>query len=183
MSAQTMKYEEMLTWLLFYTSIFERDEDCRWSSHRSRRASCAARSVEGDDGALPPTLNGAESRRRLPAVSSPRASARASSTSPSRPTISSRPRPAAGARLPAAADLAELLRRPRGAVRARAGARRPLRGDNILYDRDDDGEYFQLYAPTFGEGFFFEIVERRDGYRGYGAANAPFRIAAQRRAV
>ena len=56
-----------------------------------------------------------------------------------------------------------------------------LRSENILYDRDEHGEYFQLYAPTWGEGFIFEIVERRNGYRGYGAANAPFRIAAQKR--
>ena len=37
-------------------------------------------------------------------------------------------------------------------------------------------------AAGFGEGFFFEIVERR-GYRGYGGPNAPFRIAAQKRAM
>jgi len=55
-----------------------------------------------------------------------------------------------------------------------------LKASNILYDRDEHGEYFQLYSPTYGEGFFFEIVERR-GYRGYGAANAIFRIAALRR--
>ena len=45
-----------------------------------------------------------------------------------------------------------------------------LRASNILYDRDDKGEFFQLYAPTFGEGFIFEIVERRGAYAGYGAA-------------
>jgi len=56
-----------------------------------------------------------------------------------------------------------------------------LRADNILYDRDEHGEYFQIYGPTHGEGFFFEIVERRGNYRGYGAANAAFRIAAQKR--
>ena len=55
-----------------------------------------------------------------------------------------------------------------------------LRAANILYDRDAHGEYFQLYSPLLGEGFFFEIVERR-GYRGYGASNAIFRIAAQKR--
>ena len=44
-----------------------------------------------------------------------------------------------------------------------------LRAANILYDRDEHGEYFQLYSPNFGEGFFFEIVERRGGY----AATAP----------
>src|SRR5690606_18152099 len=41
-----------------------------------------------------------------------------------------------------------------------------LREENILYDRDERGEYFQLYAPTWGEGFIFEIVERRNGYGG-----------------
>jgi 4-hydroxyphenylpyruvate dioxygenase len=57
-----------------------------------------------------------------------------------------------------------------------------LRAANILYDRDEHGEYFQLYSPVHGEGFFFEIVERR-GYRGYGAPNAIFRIAAQKRHI
>ena len=56
-----------------------------------------------------------------------------------------------------------------------------LRAANILYDRDDKGEFFQIYAPTFGEGFIFEVVQRSGGYSGYGAANAPFRIAAQKR--
>lgn len=36
------------------------------------------------------------------------------------------------------------------------------------------------YALTFGEGFIVEIVERCR-YQGYGAANARFRIAAQKR--
>jgi len=58
-----------------------------------------------------------------------------------------------------------------------------LRAADILYDRDDAGEYFQLYTPAFGEGFFFEIVERRGNYQGYGAPNAPFRIAAQKRRI
>ena len=56
-----------------------------------------------------------------------------------------------------------------------------LRTGNILYDRDERGEYFQLYSRNHGEGFFFEIVERRGDYQGYGAPNAPFRIAAQKR--
>jgi 4-hydroxyphenylpyruvate dioxygenase len=58
-----------------------------------------------------------------------------------------------------------------------------LRTSNILYDRDSFGEYFQLYCPVYGDGFIFEVVERRGGYRGYGAPNAPFRIAAQKRAL
>jgi 4-hydroxyphenylpyruvate dioxygenase len=51
---------------------------------------------------------------------------------------------------------------------------------NILYDRDNDGEYFQLVSRAFAKRFFFEIVERR-GYRGYGATNASIRLAAQSR--
>jgi 4-hydroxyphenylpyruvate dioxygenase len=58
-----------------------------------------------------------------------------------------------------------------------------LRSAHVLYDRDEAGEYFQFYSRSYGEGFFFEIVERRGGYRGYGAPNAPFRIAAQRRTL
>src|SRR6266496_5336634 len=56
-----------------------------------------------------------------------------------------------------------------------------LRANNILYDRDSSGEYFQLYSPVFGEGFFLEVVQRSAGYSGYGAPNAIFRIASQRR--
>ena len=50
----------------------------------------------------------------------------------------------------------------------------------ILYDRDADGEYLQIYTRAFADRFFFEIVARRT-YRGFGAANAPIRLAAQTR--
>jgi 4-hydroxyphenylpyruvate dioxygenase len=52
---------------------------------------------------------------------------------------------------------------------------------NILYDRDGGAEYFQIYSLPIFKGFFFEIVERRPGYQGYGARNATFRLAAQTR--
>ncbi|PSJ42016.1 bifunctional sugar phosphate isomerase/epimerase/4-hydroxyphenylpyruvate dioxygenase family protein [Allosphingosinicella deserti] len=52
---------------------------------------------------------------------------------------------------------------------------------DILYDRDDRGEYFQLATRAFGKRFFFEIVERRGGYDEYGAANEVIRLAAQSR--
>lgn len=42
-----------------------------------------------------------------------------------------------------------------------------LRAGNILYDRDDEGEYYQAYTRTFANRFFFELVERR-AYRGFG---------------
>ena len=49
---------------------------------------------------------------------------------------------------------------------------------NILYDRDGDAEYFQFYSRAVAKRVFFEVVERR-GYAGYGAANAVIRLNAQ----
>ena len=66
------------------------------------------------------------------------------------------------------------------ADRALYKAKKALRNNNILYARDGTAEYLQVYTETFDQRFFFEIVERR-GYAGYGAANAPVRLAAQAR--
>ena len=55
-----------------------------------------------------------------------------------------------------------------------------MKENAILYDRDDGGEFFQIYTHAFDERFFFEIVERR-GYKGFGAPNAGIRLAAQTR--
>ncbi|WP_158933042.1 bifunctional sugar phosphate isomerase/epimerase/4-hydroxyphenylpyruvate dioxygenase family protein [Acidisphaera sp. S103] len=54
-----------------------------------------------------------------------------------------------------------------------------LRAHNILYDRDDTGEFLHAYTDPFDDRFFFEIVQRIDGYQQYGAANASVRMAAQ----
>ncbi|MFJ8189183.1 bifunctional sugar phosphate isomerase/epimerase/4-hydroxyphenylpyruvate dioxygenase family protein [Streptomyces sp. NPDC096094] len=48
----------------------------------------------------------------------------------------------------------------------------------ILYDRDGHGVFRHCYTHTVGR-VFFELVQRDGGYRGYGAANAPVRLAAQ----
>ena len=61
-----------------------------------------------------------------------------------------------------------------------AGTMAALRDNQILYDREGDGEFFQIYTHTFDERFFFEIVQRRN-YEGFGAANAAVRLAAQTR--
>ncbi|GAA5174987.1 MULTISPECIES: bifunctional sugar phosphate isomerase/epimerase/4-hydroxyphenylpyruvate dioxygenase family protein [Halomonadaceae] len=54
-----------------------------------------------------------------------------------------------------------------------------MRTRNILYDRNDDGEFFHAYTETFMDRFFFEVVERRGDYSQFGAVNAPIRLAAQ----
>ena len=64
----------------------------------------------------------------------------------------------------------ELERRAhRGAARARRAVRRRRRG----------GEFLHLFTEMVGDRLFFEVVERRGGYDGYGAANSPVRLAAQ----
>jgi 4-hydroxyphenylpyruvate dioxygenase len=55
-----------------------------------------------------------------------------------------------------------------------------LSENNILYAREAEGEYFQLFLRAFQKRFFFEIVQRRN-YHAYGASNAAIRIAAQSR--
>jgi 4-hydroxyphenylpyruvate dioxygenase len=54
-----------------------------------------------------------------------------------------------------------------------------LQRNNILYDRDDAGEFLHAYTDPFDDRFFFEIVQRIGGYQQYGAANASVRMAAQ----
>jgi 4-hydroxyphenylpyruvate dioxygenase len=50
---------------------------------------------------------------------------------------------------------------------------------NVLYDRDaEGGELFHVYTEPFEERFFFEIIQRKKGYAGYGAANVAVRLAA-----
>ena len=57
-----------------------------------------------------------------------------------------------------------------------------LKQYNLLYDRDEHGEFLHAYTETFDRRFFFEFVQRIGGYRQYGAANAAVRMAAQARA-
>ena len=54
-----------------------------------------------------------------------------------------------------------------------------LRELDVLYDRIEDGELLHFYSALEGR-VFFEVLERRGGYDGYGAANSPVRMAAQR---
>ena len=54
---------------------------------------------------------------------------------------------------------------------------------NVLYDRDaQGGELFHVYTEPFEERFFFEIIQRKNGYVGYGAANVAVRLAAMAKA-
>ena len=175
--AQTVAYEEMLTWLLFYTSIFEAEKspvvDIIDPSGVVR-----SQVIQNSEGSLRITMNGAENRRTLAG----HFIAENFGSGVQHIAFSTDDIFATAAALKAN-GFQPLHISPNyyGDVEARFGLdpdlTERLKAENILYDRDEHGEYFQLYSSTYGEGFFFEIVERRD-YRGYGAANAIFRIAA-----
>jgi 4-hydroxyphenylpyruvate dioxygenase len=178
---QTMEQGDMLSWLLFYTSIF-RTRKTPMVDVIDPAGVVRSQVIESEDGAFRLTLNGAENRRTLAGrfISESFGSSVQHLAFATDDIFAT----AAALRKAGFAPLA-LSRNYYDDVEARFGLDPELadriRAENILYDRDEQGEYFQLYAPTWGEGLIFEIIERRDGYAGYGAPNAPFRIAAQKR--
>jgi 4-hydroxyphenylpyruvate dioxygenase len=188
--SQTMQYEEMLTWLLFYTSLFAASKtpsqavldpggvvQSQVIESGVIESGIGAGTAEG----LRLVLNGSQSHRTL--------SARfvtdffgsgvqhiALATGDILATV--RALVANGVSmldvpvnyyddLEARTDLSEVQ-----IVE--------LRALNVLYDRDSTGSFRQAYTETLDGGFFFEIVERK-GYEGYGAPNAGIRLAAQAR--
>jgi 4-hydroxyphenylpyruvate dioxygenase len=56
-----------------------------------------------------------------------------------------------------------------------------MRECGLFYDEDARGSYLQLFTEVLGSRVFFEVVQRIDGYDGYGSVNAPVRMAAHRR--
>ena len=53
-----------------------------------------------------------------------------------------------------------------------------MSANGIMYDEEEGGRFWQLYTRFFAGSFCFEVVQR-DGYDGFGAANAPIRSAIQ----
>jgi 3-dehydroshikimate dehydratase len=58
------------------------------------------------------------------------------------------------------------------------GALELLRELGVLYDADASAEFLHFFTEMVGGRLFFEVVERRGGYDGYGAANSPVRLSA-----
>ncbi|MDF0599905.1 TIM barrel protein [Psychromarinibacter sp. C21-152] len=179
--AQTMNYEEMLTWSLFYLSLFD--------THKLATVDVVdpgglvrSQAIESPDGALRVTLNGADTHRTFAG----RFIADSFGSSVQHVALATDDIFATAEAL--AAGGFQALPMPENYyddLAARLGLDDAfvdrLRAHNILYDEDAEGAFFQIYSRSFGDGIFFEIVQRKGGYAGYGAPNAPFRIAAQRR--
>ena len=178
--SQSMPYEDMLSWLLFYTGMLDLD--------RAPQVDVAdpgglvqSQAITNADGSLRLIINGSVANRTL--------SARFLSEF-------------FGSGVQHIAFACQDIFETVAAMRARGASflRIPdnyyddieskydldaktmtlLRENQILYDREGDGEFFQIYTHAFDDRFFFEIVERRD-YHGFGAPNAAIRLAAQAR--
>ena len=54
-----------------------------------------------------------------------------------------------------------------------------LRRHGVLYDRTGSGELLHAYTQVLDGGFHVELLERRGGYDGYGAASTHVRLAMQ----
>jgi 4-hydroxyphenylpyruvate dioxygenase len=178
--SQSMPYDEMLSWLLFYCGIFDLNRLPQLEI-ADPRGLVQSQAIINTDRSLRVVLNGSAAPRTL--------SSRFISE-----FFGSGVQHIAFSCADIFATVAEM--RSRGAsfldipdnyyddVEAKydldAATMTALRENRILYDREGDGEFFQIYTHAFDERFFFEIVERRD-YQGFGAANAAIRLAAQAR--
>jgi 4-hydroxyphenylpyruvate dioxygenase len=178
--SQSMDYDEMLSWLLFYTGILD---VTKTPSLDIADPGGLVRSqvVQNTDGSLRIPLNGSQSQRTL----SGRFINEFFGSGVQHIAFATADIRATAERL--SSHGLRALQIPENYyddLIARFGLEdsfvAALAEYGILYDRDQTGEYLQLYTPTFADRFFFEIVERR-GYAGFGAPNAPVRLAAQAR--
>lgn len=179
--AQTMSYEDMLSWTLFYTSIFDMKKSPMVDVF-DPDGLVRSQVVEAPDGTLRVTLNGADSHRTLAGsflAETFGASVQHVALATEDIFASLEKMVEMGFEpLPISPnyydDLAARFDFPFGLIEK-------MKAANILYDRDKGGAFFQNYSRAFAGGMFFEIVQRTTGYRGFGGPNAPFRIAAQKR--
>jgi len=179
--AQTMKYEEMLTWTLFYTSILEA-EKVPMVDVVDPGGLVRSRAIQNDSGDLRVTLNGAENQNTLAGHFIERtfgAAVQHIAFACEDIFVTAEALAARGFEsLAISANYYDDLGARFGLEEAFLDRMKAL---NILYDEDASGRYFQFYGRRHSSEVFFEFVQRTDGYSGYGAANAPYRISAQRR--
>lgn len=178
--SQSMHYEEMLTWLLFYASLL----DVRKTPAQAvidPGGVVQSQAIETRDGSLRLILNASQSQRTL----SSRFLNELFGSGVQHIALATGDIFATVERLKE--NGVDLLPIPENyyddlEVRTDLSAEsvEQMRQASILYDREGENEYFQVYTKTLVGGFFFEIVERRN-YKGYGAVNAPIRLASQTR--
>jgi len=178
--SQSTHYEDMLSWLLFYTSLL----DVRKTPQvdvTDPGGIVRSQVIETTDGTLRIALNASQSQR----TQSARFLYEYFGAGVQHIAFGTDDIVATVAKLKA--NGVEILSIPENyyddleaRVDLPAERLKVLKANNILYDKDADGEYLQIYTQSFKDLFFFEIVERK-GYKGFGAINAPIRLNAQSR--
>jgi 4-hydroxyphenylpyruvate dioxygenase len=179
--AQTMRYDEMQSWLLYYLTTFEMKKS-PIVNVADPSGIVRSQAIETPEGEVRLNLNGAADADTLAGS-----------------FVSGRP--GAGVQhiafqtddifetstLLKASGFQRLLipqnyyADTQGEFGLDDAATQALRTHNLLYDEDAGGAYYQLYGQSIFDGFFFEIVQRKGRYMGYGARNAPVRLASQSR--
>lgn len=178
--SQSMYYEEMLSWLLFYNSLLDVTKTPQ-QDISDPGGIVKSQVIQANDGALRIVLNGSQSQQTL----SSRFLSEFVGSGVQHIAFATDDIVATVQAL--RANGVEMLAIPENyyddlEARIDLSPERldVLRDNDILYDRDEGGEYLQAYTQNFQNRFFFEIVERR-GYKGFGAVNAPIRLSAQSR--
>ena len=179
--AQTMSYDEMLSWSLFYTTIF--------AMHKSPMVDVIdpdgiikSQIIMSDDRCVQLTLNGSDAFRT---------SANnflAEGVGATVQHIAFQTDDAVALAMTMVSSGFDILPQTENYY-ADLAARFELSDEfiaqiqslNILYDEDETGCFLHFYGLSFGNGLFFEFAQRMKNYTGFGAPNAPFRLAAQRR--
>lgn len=180
----TMPYEEMLTWLLFYTSLL----DARKTPSQAVldpggvvQSQVIESGIDQSEGGLRLVLNGSQSHRTRSAlfVSEFFGSGvqHIALRTPDLKTTMRRLIANGVPMLPIPENYYDDLEARTDLTPEEIEAMKAL---NILYDQDEHGIFLQAYTAPTESGFFFEFVER-GRYAGYGAANSSVRLAAQTR--
>jgi 4-hydroxyphenylpyruvate dioxygenase len=178
--AQTMQYEEFLSWLLYYVALFNVDKTPQVEI-ADTLGLIQSQAVESPDKTFRMTLNGSMAAQTLSArFIHNYMGAGVQHIAFETADVFAAARAAKAGGLP----MLEISRNYYDDLEARYGLGSALIDSmaelGILYDRDGDAEYFQFYSRAFAKRVFFEVVERR-GYNAYGAANAVIRLASQAR--
>lgn len=178
--SQSMHYEEMLSWVLFYTSLFDVTKTPQVDV-ADPGGIVRSQVIQTADGALRITMNASQSQRTLSSrfLTEYFGSGVQHIAFATGDIVAAVQKLRAGGvrMLPIPENYYDDLEARTDLAADRLAV---LRANGILYDRDESGEYLQVYTQSFKDLFFFELVERR-GYRGFGAVNAPIRLAAQAR--
>ena len=176
--AQTMQYEEFLSWTLYYTSLFDFTRTPQLEI-ADPMGIVYSQAVESRNRAVRFTLNGSMAANALSTrFVQNYFGAGVQHIAFATPDIFAAAEHARDAGLP----MLEIGPNYYEDIEARFGLDAALVNRmadlGILYDRDGEAEYFQFYSRAVAKRVFFEVVERR-GYEAYGAANAAIRLNAQ----